>query len=88
MIEILIKFTIIYINYFVITSIVKQINLNTVSTEKLNFYFIQTFKYLQQFCLNIRYKSDKSNIIFDILFHLISQEYKSETNELLNILFA
>ena len=38
---------IIYINHFIITLIIKQINLNTVLMKKLNLYFIQVFEYLQ-----------------------------------------
>ena len=40
MIKVLIKFIIIYINYFAIISIIKQINLNIISMKKFNLYFI------------------------------------------------
>ena len=36
----------------------------------MNVRFVQTFQYLSQFNLNVRYKSDKDHIIFDALFKL------------------
>ena len=74
---------IIYINHFVIIFIVWQFSLNIINIEKLNLQFIQTFKYLQQFCLNIHYKSDKINVVLNILSYLTSCELNwFELNEL------
>ena len=53
---------------------------------KLNLRLIRTLEYLQRFRLNVRYKLGKVNIILDALLRLVSREYRTETNESLDIL--
>ena len=65
------KVIIIFIDYLVITSIIKQIKLFTSFTDKLNVRLIQIFQYLLQFFLNVRYKSEHTYIVSDILFWLV-----------------
>lgn len=79
-IEAIESITIVYIDHLVTVFITQQISLNTIIIEKLNLQLICTSEYLQQFCLNIQYKSNKTNIILDALLRLISQNYhlKSE----------
>ena len=64
--------TIIYTNHFAIVSIVKQINLSSLSIDKLNLRLIKASQYLSQFKLNIRHKPDKQHIVLDALFKLMS----------------
>ena len=66
--------TIVYTDHSATVAIVKQISLNTVSTEKLNLRLIRASEYLQRFRLDVRYKPGKVNIIPDALSHLASQE--------------
>ena len=73
---------IIYINHFAVIFIVQQFSLNTVNIEKLNLCLMWTSEYLQHFCLNVHYKSGKTNIILDVLFCLVSWDYQFELNEL------
>ena len=49
--------------------------------EKLNLKLIRTSEYLQKFILKIRYKSEISNKILDILFRLININYISKNDE-------
>ena len=67
MIEAVEQTIIIYIDYFIVIFIVQQFSLNTVNIKKLNLYFIQTSEYLQQFCIDVCYKFDKINIVFNTL---------------------
>ena len=62
----------IYIDYFVIINIVKQIKLSFFNIDKLNLKLIRTFIYLFQFRLNVRHKFEKQHIISNALFKLSS----------------
>ena len=75
MIESAIKVTIIYTDHFITVNIVCQSSLSTISTEKINLHLIWVLEYLQCFCLNIHYKSDKFNVILDTLFRLAEWDY-------------
>ena len=46
LIEIIIKIVIIYVNYFAIIEIVRQININITFIEKVNLYLIRVSKCL------------------------------------------
>ena len=88
-IESVIKVTIIYTDYSITVNIVCQSSLSTTSTEKINLCLIQTSEYLQLFCLDIHYKSDKFNVISDALFKLTEQNYCQELNaSTLNALYT
>lgn len=75
------RITIIYTNHFVTVFIVHQLSFNIIDVKKLNLCLIHTFKYFQRFHFTVCYKSDKMNIISDVLFYLISCKYQSELNE-------
>ena len=88
-------FTVIYIDHNVILNIVKQIFLFIIFIDKLNLRLIKTLNYLQRFNLDIRYKSRKQHIVFDILSRLTSTNINELThnvlqsfaNDELNVLF-
>ena len=73
------KATIVFTDYSVTTSIIKQIKLFTLSTDKLNLRLIQIFQYLLQFFLNVRYKSEHTYIVSDALFQLTQLNFKSKS---------
>ena len=74
--------TIIYTDHSAAVFIVQQFSLNTVNIKKLNLHLMWTSKYLQCFYLDVCYKSDKTNIILNVLFHLVSWDYQFELNKL------
>ena len=87
MIETAEQIIIIYTDYFTAVFIVHQLSLNIVDIEKLNLHLIYVSEYLQCFCLNIHYKSEKTNIVFNALSQLASHEYQLESDEFsLNVL--
>ena len=85
MIETTIKTTVIFTDHSINTSIVKQTSLIFSNIDKFNLRLIKVFVYLSQFDLNVRYKSEKFNIILDVLFRLSTidnflQSFSKETN--------
>lgn len=62
--------TIIFTNYSAYFFIVKQITLNSENIDKLNFRLVRISVYHSQFNIDLRYKIDKFNVIFDALFRL------------------
>ena len=72
MIETVTKTTVIFIDHFASTSIVRQTTLSFENTDKLNLKLVRAFVYLFQFDLDVRYKFDKTNIVFDALFRLFT----------------
>ena len=60
--------TIIYINYSTTILIFKQINFIIFSINKLNLQLIKIFQYLFNFNIAIKYKFNKLNIVFNVLF--------------------
>lgn len=83
MIESAKKTTMIFIDYFVNFSIVKQTTLNNENIDKLNLRFVRVSAYLSQFNINVRYKIDKINVIFDVLSRLSSNNFIRD-NETMN----
>jgi len=73
MIEAVKSTTIIYTDHSVTIFIVQQTSLNIMTMKKLNLRLVCVLEYLQCFCLNIHYKSKKTNTISNILFRLTSQ---------------
>ena len=87
MIEIIeILFTIIYTNHSTTISISRQINFFTFNTNKLNLKLIRIFQYLSNFNLAVKHKSEKFNIIFDVLSKLSDTNIIIETNDRIKIL--
>ena len=66
--------TIIWMNHVTTVAIIRQINLTTSFTNKLNLHLIQTAAYIQQFQLKIHHKSDKQNTVSDAFSKLLHQE--------------
>ena len=78
--------TIIYIDYVVNSFITRQIKLIISNVNKLNMKLIRVSIYLSQFRLNVRYKLDKSHIIFDALSRLsINNCMFNDKNDVLDI---
>ena len=71
MIETTIKTTILFTNHSAITSIARQISLTLSNIDKFNLKLIKASTYLSQFDLDVRYKSNKINIVSDALFRLL-----------------
>src|SRR5204863_9401551 len=76
-------------NHTAMIAIVRQINLTTSFTNKLNFCLIQAAAYIQQFQLKIHHKFEKQNTVSDIFSRLSCQKAEVEANEdfILDILF-
>jgi hypothetical protein len=64
--------TIIYTDHAAAVEIEHQFSLNTTAVKKLNLRLVRASEYLQRFRLKIQYKSEKTNIISDALFRLLS----------------
>ena len=56
-----------YIDYFIIISISRQINFIILNIDKLNLRLIRVFQYLSMFDLFVRYKIKKTNVVFNVL---------------------
>ena len=78
MIETIKRTTVIFIDHFVSTSIVRQILLIFSNIDKLNLNLIKVFGYLSQFDLNVRYKFENISIVFDVLFKLSTIDNSSK----------
>lgn len=70
MIETIIKTTVVFIDHSTNTSIIRQITPNFDNIDKPNLKLIRVFVYLSQFDFDVRYKFDKTTIVFDVLFRL------------------
>ena len=82
-------FIVIYIDYFVVVSISRQIIIITFNIDKLNLRLVRVSQYLFNFNIIIRYKFDKFNVIFDVLSRLSNKTTIDVTNkiEILKILY-
>ena len=72
MIESATKTTIIFIDHVANPSIARQTTLSSENIDKLNLKLVRASTYLSQFDLNIRYRSEKNNIMLDALSRLSS----------------
>jgi hypothetical protein len=63
---------IVYIDYSIIVTIVKQDSLFFNSTDKFNFRLIRAFFYLSQFSFDVRYRFRFLNIVPDALSRLVN----------------
>jgi len=80
-----------YTDHAAAVEIERQFSLNTIAVKKLNLRLVRASEYLQCFWLKIQYKSEKTNIIPDALFRLLSsnnvherlasREYQPESDE-------
>ena len=59
-----------YIDYFIIVSIFRQINFIISSINKFNLRLMRAFQYLSIFNLFVRYKINKINVVFNALSRL------------------
>ena len=82
---------IIYIDHFATISIFKQIILITSFIDKLNLRLIRASQYLFNFNITLRHKTNKSNVISNVLSrfsaHITSQMNNVNKKEILNILY-
>ena len=84
-------FIIIYTDHFAIILIFRQIILIILFIDKLNLRLIRVSQYLFNFNIFLRHKTNKTNIIFNILFRLpthTSQMNDVNKKEILNILYG
>ena len=83
--------TIIYTNHSTAVSIFKQTTLVTFNIDKLNLRLIRVSQYLSSFNIVIRHKSNKSNVIFDVLSKLFdklsTQSNVIDKIEILDVLY-
>ena len=61
---------IVFTNHVVNTSIIKQTTFINNNTNKFNLRLIRVSIYLSQFRLDMKYRIDKKNVIFDVLSRL------------------
>ena len=80
MIETIKNIIVMFTNHAINISIVKQITMNSSNTNKLNLRLVRVSIYLSQFRLEVKYKSKKNHIVFDVLFRLTSKNEKIERN--------
>ena len=62
---------VVYTDHLVAVLISKQTTLNTISTNKLNLRLIRASQYLSIFNLELRHKTDKSNVVPNALSRLL-----------------
>ena len=65
-----VSFTIIYTNHSAAISISKQIIFSILNIDKLNLRLIRISQYFSNFNIVLRHKSEKLNIVFNILSRL------------------
>ena len=70
MIESVTRTTVIFIDHVANFSIVKQTTLSSENIDKFNFRFVRFSTYLSQFNIDVRYKTEKINIVSNALFRL------------------
>ena len=58
---------VIWINYFIIIQIMRQMTLISFFTDKLNLCLVRVSQYCFQFCINVWHHSDQLNIILNML---------------------
>ena len=78
---------IVYIDYFVVVLISRQISLITFNIDKLNLRLVRVSQYLSNFNLIVKYKFDKFNIILDA-FSRFQNNTNVSINEKIDILKA
>ena len=71
---------IVFTDYSASIAIIKQISLSLLNINKLNLCLICALQYLSAFFLNIYHKSEKQDIVLNILLHLF-RKYNTDTEE-------
>ena len=66
------RFTIIFTNHDAVLNLIKQTSLIIVFIDKFNLRLIRVFDYIQRFEIELRHKSNKQHIVFDVLSRLVS----------------
>ena len=66
------RFIVIFIDHDAILNLIKQTNLIIVFIDKFNLRFIKTFDYIQRFEIELRHKSCKQHIVFDVFSRSIN----------------
>ena len=66
------RFTIIFTNHDATLDIAKQTSMITAFIDKLNLRLVRVSDYIQRFDFELRHKSDKQHIVFDVLSRLVS----------------
>lgn len=83
------SFTIVYIDNSTFIFIVKQYSLTTTNTNKLNLWLVRASQYLFVFELEVRHKSDKQNLISNVLSRLLRErttfENLRDEEDILNV---
>ena len=89
MIETATKIIVIFTNHFASISIARQTSLKFSNIDKLNLRLIRVFAYLSQFDLDVRYKSERINIVSNVLSRLSTKKVlkQSSTNCFLTKIF-
>ena len=81
MIKFVMNTIIIYIDYTVSIFITRQTTLITSFTNKLNFRLICVFQYLLGFNISFRHKTEKMNMVFNVLSKLKSVQLNENDKE-------
>ena len=76
-IETTLKTIIIYIDYNVTINIAKQTTLTIIFIDKLNFWFVRAFDYIQCFNLDIKHKLEKQHVMLNVLFKFVNNNTNS-----------
>ena len=77
--------TVVYTNYGVSLSIVRQIKFTSSNIDCLNIKLVRVSIYLLQFRLNVYYRFGKSNLVFDVLSWLFTRSIKIDYIDALDI---
>ena len=78
MIETIKNTIVMFTDYAINIFIVKQITMNSSNTNKFNLRLVRVSIYLSQFRFEMKYKSEKNHIVFDVLFRLTSKNEEIE----------
>ena len=69
------KIIVIFIDHAANVSTVKQTTLNNENIDKLNFKLIRASTYFVQFNIDVKYKTNKVNIVSNVLSKLLSTKF-------------
>ena len=83
------SFIVMYIDYFIVVLIFRQINFIISNIDKFNLRLIRAFQYLFTFDLFIYHKTNKTNVVFDVLSRLSrnSITITKDDSEILKVLY-
>ena len=81
MIESVMNMIIIYINHAISIFITRQTTLIMSFTNKLNFHLIRVFQYLSRLNISLRHKTEKANMVFNVLSKLKNVQLNENNKE-------